>query len=357
MSELFFDQFYNIQFGEPEGEELPSFSFTKIDNFGRISDRVYGTIEPRDPESVTIYDADALCELLSEYLRDKFNVYKISDVAVIMKTIPFFREVSLIDFFEGNIGMLCIRAGLGVNLENNVCTVYDKMPTPKITEWDCAIINELQACRAMTERGDGKKAIEHFKARFPSVMFGYEGPDVLKPPTSFMDDAAAMIDEVLDNFGVEPYTVVRTPVAVYYEVYGGIDLSASSHRITVCGSDEKRVWRQSVVRGKEIVSGILRSHKQPDAVTVCTKDFKRIMDKLDTSVHDIISDGNDVLHFTLDQRIIVHNHGHSFVAEFTIGERSYKVTLVYRIDVDSFIAHLESVLNGAEEFKWFPHFA
>lgn len=357
MSELWFNQFYDIRLGLPEPGLLASFSFVTVDNYARVSERMYGTIVPVDPTSVHHYDPSSLEEMLAEYLQETLNVYKVKSVQVIMKADEKFSEEGLTEFFDDKLDMLCIRGGLAIDNSCQPQTVYDKFPIEHISEWDCAIINELAACRGMAARLDTPTALAHFKKTFPSVMLGYEGPNVSTPPVSFMNEATLLIDEVLDYYGVQPFNVVRTPTAVYYEVYGDIDLSATDHRITVKIADGKRVWRQSLVRGKQLVIDAMRSYKAPEGVTVGTKDFRRIMEKLDTSVHDIISEGSDVLQFSLDQRVIVYNHGHSFTAEFVIGERSYKLTLVYRIDVDSFIQHLEDVLNGDEDSHWFPHSA
>ena len=65
-----FEDFYKIEIGMP-ADNAPSFSYRVVDQFGRLSDKQYGTIEPAEPYSVERYDMKFISHQLSIHLAER----------------------------------------------------------------------------------------------------------------------------------------------------------------------------------------------------------------------------------------------------------------------------------------------
>jgi hypothetical protein len=67
-----FDEFYKITIGMP-ADNAPSFRYRLVDQFGRVSDHQYGTIEPAEVGSVAQYDQKFVSHQLALWLAERFH--------------------------------------------------------------------------------------------------------------------------------------------------------------------------------------------------------------------------------------------------------------------------------------------
>lgn len=351
-----FEDFYDIRFGVPT-EGLPSFSYIRVDAFARPYPREYGTIVPRDPASVTVYDVDVLIELLTAYILDVSNEHRIVGVRVIMKPDEMFREESLLDFFSGNIVMLCIRGGLAISCDGEPTTVYDELPIDRLTEWDTEILNDL--ANGLHDARPQRR-VDLFKERFPSVMMGYVAPDVLDeppaPPRSFFDVANDQVREVLEYYGIQPYSEIHSPRTSVYDLHSGAKITVNLGRVTVRAAKGLSVFRTKIETTKAIVIDVVRNEHRRKAggPMVGERMFRSISQQLDSSVHDIEVEDDVLIAFKLDSKISLRYVGHSIIATFTIGKKSVIASLIYSADFDAFVSYLEKMLNATKATAWQP---
>lgn len=350
-----FEEFYEIKLGEP-AEGLPSFSFVRVDSFARMYEREYGTIVPREADSVTSYDIDVLIELLTDYLIEITGEYKIVGVRIIMKPDEMFREKALLDFFKGRLAMLCIRSGLGVNVEGVPVSVHDTLFGDKLSEWDCEIINHLVGgLRKVPE-----DALEHFKNRFPSLMVGYTGPSVElepEPEPSFMEQAVEMIDDILRRYGEVPQGVSASATKITYTLFGGTEIrvlsNAISDRVTVStGYGRASTYRVTIGRAEHIVAEAVSRRSKNEGSTVGPRTYKNILAEL-YSTSGLFAEPSDdgdchIIRSLRSDRpqIRVKLHRDKIVAMFTHKDTEYTANLMYSGNVDDFVDYLRAVLSN-----------
>lgn len=350
-----FEDFYDIKFGEP-ATGMASFSFVRIDEFARIYKREYGTIVPRDVTSVVSYDANVLTELLTDYIRLTLNEHKIVDVRVILKPHEQFHESSLLDYFNGKISMLCVRGGLGINNEGDVETVYESDVTSKLTQWDCELLSDLGAYRFAD---DAQSSLKVFKARYPSLMMGYDGPivdplEARKPVLSFREQANLQVQEVMEYFGRQPYSEIHGPKNSTYDFYNDAKIVVTNKRVTVHNSKGETMFRTDTSKTKDMVIDLLRPMQSPKGSHVGERMFRALAQALDSSVHDIEIESDVLIAFKLDSKISVRYVGHSIIADFEIGDRQVIATLIYAGDYDAFLEYLEKMITATKATKWQP---
>lgn len=352
---MLFEEFYDIQYGEP-ANGLASFSYIRIDAFARIHEREYGTIVPRDPQSVTVYDVDALTELLTEHLCDALGVYKIVGVRIAMKAGEQFHESALLDYYSGKLAMLCVRGGLAINNDGDISTVYDDGPREKLSQWDCELLSDLGAGRF----GDNPRHyLKLFKERYPSLMIGYEGPvvdpiEARKPVLCFMEQANQQVREVLEYFGREPYSEIHYPGRSTYDFYNDAKIVVTKKRVTVQNSKGESMFRADIDKTKAMVIDLMRPMHSPKGSRVGERMFRALATALDSSVHDIEIESDVLVAFKLDSFISVRYYDHSIIADFEIGDRRVCATLIYAVDYDAFLAYLEKMITAPKATKWQP---
>lgn len=351
-----FEDFYDIRFGMP-ATGLPSFSYIRVDAFARTYPREYGTIVPREVGSVSSYNIDVMLELLTAYILDATNEHRIIAVRVIMKPDEMFREDSLLDFFSGHLAMLAIRGGLGITCDGEPATVFDELPIDRLTEWDTEIINDLA-----NGLHDDKpqRRVDLFKERFPSAMLGYVAPDVLDSPPpaqrSFFEVANEQVQEVLNYYGIQPYSEIHGPRSSVYDLHSGARITVNSGRVTARSVKGLSVFRTKIETTKAIVIDVVRrEHQRRSGGTVVgERMFRSISQQLDTSVHDIEVEDDVLIAFKLDSKISLRYVGHSIIATFEIGKKSVVATLIYTADFDAFVSYLEKMLNATKATAWQP---